>query len=128
MRMLSTVNVSTFQPVNSDYMEQEESATPVSKTSSSAVDFQRIKLAATKRETPLSIAQCLKLGESLSTKALLKNLGFLNRELPVRFARRIVELNGLPNEMKETDPFQNLLKNYSLSFDQLQTYSDSSRL
>ncbi|KAF9397081.1 hypothetical protein BGX21_009281 [Mortierella sp. AD011] len=128
MRMFSTANVSAFHYVNSDYVEQEESATPAVKTSSSAVDLQRIKLAATKRETPLSILQCLKLGESVSTKALLKNLAFLNRELPVRFARRILELNGLPNDLRETEPFQNLLRNYSLSFDELQIYSDSNRL
>ncbi|KAI1314807.1 hypothetical protein EDD11_001684 [Mortierella claussenii] len=92
------------------------------------MDPQRIKLAATRVETPLSIAQCLKLGQSLSTKALLKNLTFLNRELPVRFSKRVLELNGLPNELKETEPFMNLIKNYSASFEQLQEYSDNSRL
>ncbi|KAI8347050.1 mitochondrial branched-chain alpha-ketoacid dehydrogenase kinase-domain-containing protein [Mortierella sp. GBAus27b] len=92
------------------------------------IDPQRIKLAAARAETPLSIAQCLKLGQSLSTKALLKNMAFLNRELPVRFSKRIVELHGLPKELRETDPFMNLINQYTLSFQELQTYSDNSRL
>jgi pyruvate dehydrogenase kinase 2/3/4 len=93
-----------------------------------AIDPQRIKLAAKLAETPLSIAQCLKLGQSLSTKALLKNMAFLNRELPVRFSKRIVELNDLPKELRETGPLMNLINNYSASFQELQTYSDNSRL
>ncbi|KAF8985231.1 [Pyruvate dehydrogenase (acetyl-transferring)] kinase isozyme 4 [Entomortierella lignicola] len=130
MRMLSTASAaSTIQSTNSDNVEQEELKNPVTNSPSTiAAGPQRIRLAATRKETPLSIAQCLKLGESLSSDALLKNLMFLNRELPVRFSRRIMELNGLPSDLRETDPFQNLLKNYSLSFDELQTYSDSSRL
>ncbi|KAF9110945.1 hypothetical protein BGX27_005680 [Mortierella sp. AM989] len=127
-RMLSTANASTFQLANSDHMQQEETTAAATPPTLSTVDPQRIKLAASRSETPLSISQCLKLGESLSTKALLKNLAFLNRELPVRFARRIVELNGLPSDLKETDPFQSLLRNYSMSFDELQSYSDNSQL
>ncbi|KAF9335758.1 hypothetical protein BG006_010739 [Podila minutissima] len=91
-------------------------------------DIQRIKLVASRAQTPLSIAQCIKLGESLSTKSLLKNLIFLNRELPVRFSKRILELDNLPEELKKTEPFMNLAQNYSSSFQALQEYSDNSRL
>lgn len=91
-------------------------------------DMQRIKLVASRSQTPLSIAQCIKLGESLSTKSLLKNLAFLNRELPVRFSKRIMELDNLPEELKKTEPFMNLAHNYSSSFQALQEYSDNSRL
>ncbi|KAF8982264.1 hypothetical protein BGZ52_002022 [Haplosporangium bisporale] len=90
--------------------------------------MQRIKLVASRSQTPLSIAQCIKLGESLSTKSLLKNLIFLNRELPVRFSKRILELDSLPEELKKTEPFMNLANNYSSSFHALQEYSDNSRL
>ncbi|KAG0032569.1 hypothetical protein BGZ81_010619 [Podila clonocystis] len=90
--------------------------------------MQRIKLVASRAQTPLSIAQCIKLGESLSTKSLLKNLTFLNRELPVRFSKRILELDNLPEELKKTEPFMNLARNYSSSFQALQEYSDNSRL
>ncbi|KAG0086884.1 hypothetical protein BGZ93_004857 [Podila epicladia] len=90
--------------------------------------MQRIKLVASRAQTPLSIAQCIKLGESLSTKSLLKNLTFLNRELPVRFSKRILELDSLPEELKKTEPFMNLAQNYSSSFQALQEYSDNSRL
>ncbi|KAF9915524.1 [Pyruvate dehydrogenase (acetyl-transferring)] kinase isozyme 4 [Lobosporangium transversale] len=96
--------------------------------SPSHINMQRIKLVATRRETPLSMAQCLKLGQHLSSKALLKNLAFLNRELPVRFSKRIIELTNLPGELKETEPFMNLIKNYSRSFEELQTFSDNGHL
>ncbi|KAF9361313.1 [Pyruvate dehydrogenase (acetyl-transferring)] kinase isozyme 4 [Mortierella sp. NVP85] len=119
-RMLSSASASpSQQPIPDDNFYDDYVA---------AIDPQRIKLAAKRAETPLSIAQCLKLGQSLSTKALLKNMAFLNRELPVRFSKRIVELNGLPRELRETEPFMNLINNYSASFQELQTYSDNSRL
>ncbi|KAF9431096.1 hypothetical protein BGZ76_000584, partial [Entomortierella beljakovae] len=122
-RMLWTSTVIKSQPQNSsDYLDHDDS--PVSSTYPTP-DLQRIKLAASRKETPLSISQCIKLGESLSSMALHKNLAFLNRELPARFSRRIMELRGLPTELKETDPFQNLLKNYSVSFNEIQTFSDS---
>lgn len=92
------------------------------------VDFQRIKLTASRAQTPLSIAQCLMLGHTLNNKSLLKNLTFLNRELPVRFSKRIVELSNLPNELRSTEPIVNLIKNYTISFNELQAYSDNSRL
>ncbi|KAF9084174.1 hypothetical protein BGX29_006941 [Mortierella sp. GBA35] len=68
------------------------------------------------------------LGQTLNTKSLLKNLNFLNRELPVRFSKRIVELSNLPSELRKTEPIVNLIKNYSTSFHELQAYSDNSRL
>ncbi|KAG0055012.1 hypothetical protein BGZ83_009782 [Gryganskiella cystojenkinii] len=128
-RMLSRVNVSPTQQLNSDSEDEteHETTTPDAGTTTSA-DLQRINLAASRAQTPLSIAQCLKLGHSLSTKSLLKNLFFLNRELPVRFSKRIVELHHLPTELRTTEPIMNLVKNYSLSFEELQTYSDNSRL
>ncbi|KAG0277850.1 hypothetical protein BGZ95_005228 [Linnemannia exigua] len=92
------------------------------------VDFQRIKLTASRAETPLSISQCLMLGQTLNTKSLLKNLSFLNRELPVRFSKRIVELSNLPSVLRRTEPVMSLIKNYSTSFSELQAYSDNSRL
>jgi len=119
-RMLSSASASpSQQPIPDDNFYDDYVA---------AIDPQRIKLAAKLAETPLSIAQCLKLGQSLSTKALLKNMAFLNRELPVRFSKRIVELNDLPKELRETGPLMNLINNYSASFQELQTYSDNSRL
>ncbi|KAF9928208.1 hypothetical protein FBU30_002551 [Linnemannia zychae] len=90
--------------------------------------FQRIKLTASRAQTPLSIAQCLMLGQTLNTKSLFKNLIFLNRELPVRFSKRIVELSNLPTELRKTEPIMNLIKNYTISYNELQTYSDNSRL
>ncbi|KAF9573852.1 hypothetical protein EC968_007809 [Mortierella alpina] len=97
-------------------------------TADDTLDLQRLTLVASRAQTPLSIAQCLKLGESMSTRSLLKNLTFLNRELPVRFSKRIMELRNLPRELRDTEPFLNLIKNYSLSFQELQAYSDNSRL
>ncbi|KAF8939031.1 [Pyruvate dehydrogenase (acetyl-transferring)] kinase isozyme 4 [Dissophora ornata] len=111
-RLLSSVNAAPSPQSNSDVHEEYDQTT--SAPPPPAVDQQRVKLAATRSETPLSIAQCLKLGQSLSTKALLKNLAFLNRELPIRFSKRVVELNSLPNELKETEPFLNLIKIYSM--------------
>ncbi|KAG0364472.1 hypothetical protein BGZ54_007503 [Gamsiella multidivaricata] len=132
-RMLSTAHATSpsQQPLTDGNDHDDLSAASQSPTASSPtsiIDSQRIKLAAARSVTPLSIAQCLKLGRSLSTKALVKNLTFLNRELPVRFSKRIVELNGLPTELKGTEPFANLIKNYAASFEELQTYSDNSRL
>ncbi len=92
------------------------------------IDPQRLTLAASRAQTPLSIAQCLKLGQTMSTRSLLKNLTFLNRELPVRFSKRIMELRNLPRELRDTEPFLNLIQNYTLSFQELQAYSDNSRL
>ncbi|KAG0323253.1 hypothetical protein BGZ99_002872 [Dissophora globulifera] len=119
-RLLSTV--STAPSPQTDYSERGHD------NSHDERDAQRIQLAASHTETPLSIAKCLKLGQSLSSKALFKNLSFLNKELPVRFSKRIVELSSLPSELKETQPFQDLLRNYSTSFHELQSYSDSGRL
>ncbi|KAG0336750.1 hypothetical protein BG004_007914 [Podila humilis] len=90
--------------------------------------MQRVRLTASRAQTPLSIAQCIKLGESPTTRSLLRNLHFLNRELPVRFSKRILELDNLPPELKRTEPFVNLARNYSSSFQALQEYSDNSRL
>ena len=125
---LSNVNTaSTLQQLNSDeadhHQQQEEKL-----SIEDDVDFQRIKLTASRAQTPLSIAQCLMLGQTLNTKSLLKNLTFLNRELPVRFSKRIVELSNLPSELRRTEPIMNLIKNYTTSFNELQAYSDNSRL
>jgi hypothetical protein len=130
-RMLSTLNTSPSIQPNSDMndeIREDETATSASEQPNAAGLQQRINLAASRAQTPLSIAQCLKLGYSLSTKSLLKNLMFLNRELPVRFSKRIVELDHLPSELRATEPITNLVKNYSLSFEELQTSSDNSRL
>jgi len=127
--MLSTASASLTQPnsdQDGDSDKDQENDDAVTLPASD--DLQRINLAASRALTPLSIAQCLKLGRSLSTKSLLKNMIFLNRELPVRFSRRIMELNHLPSELRTTEPIMNLLKNYSLSFQELQAYSDNSRL
>ncbi|KAF9183322.1 hypothetical protein BGZ51_004082 [Haplosporangium sp. Z 767] len=64
----------------------------------------------------------------MNTRSLLKNLTFLNRELPVRFSKRILELSNLPKELRDTEPFMNLITNYTRSFQELQSYSDNSRL
>ncbi|KAG0250692.1 hypothetical protein BG011_008157 [Mortierella polycephala] len=64
----------------------------------------------------------------MNTRSLLKNLTFLNRELPVRFSKRIMELSNLPKELRDTEPFMNLITNYTRSFQELQSYSDNSRL
>lgn len=125
---LSNVNsASTLQQLNSDeadhHQQQDETL-----SMEDDVDFQRIKLTASRAQTPLSIAQCLMLGQTLNTKSLLKNLTFLNRELPVRFSKRIVELSNLPSELRRTEPIINLIKNYTTSFNELQAYSDNSRL
>ncbi|GJJ74373.1 hypothetical protein EMPS_06731 [Entomortierella parvispora] len=128
--MLSTVNASLTQ-LNSDQdseSDNDEDLEGDAATSSTSDDLQRINLAASRAPTPLSISQCLKLGRSLSTMSLRRNMNFLNRELPVRFSKRIVELNHLPRELRATEPIMNLVKNYSLSFQELQTYSDNSRL
>ncbi|KAF9971785.1 hypothetical protein BGZ73_005167 [Actinomortierella ambigua] len=89
---------------------------------------QRTRLTARRAQTPLSIEQCVKLGQSLSHRSLLKNLIFLNRELPVRFSRRILELDRLPRELKDTHPFISLSNNYMTSFEDLIRFSDNSQL
>ncbi|KAF9278923.1 hypothetical protein BGZ68_008231 [Mortierella alpina] len=125
---------SSFQLDPADSPGQDESsgsddiATDLESSADTTVDSQRLTLAASRAQTPLSIAQCLKLGQTMSTRSLLKNLTFLNRELPVRFSKRIMELRNLPRELRDTEPFMNLIKNYTLSFQELQAYSDSSRL
>jgi hypothetical protein len=125
-RQLSSASASPFsQPHLDDTDDQQHYH---SHHHHKEADMQRIKLVASRAQTPLSIAQCIKLGESLSTKSLLKNVTFLNRELPVRFSKRILELDNLPEELKKTEPFMNLAQNYSSSFQALQEYSDNSRL
>ncbi|KAG9066776.1 hypothetical protein KI688_012687 [Linnemannia hyalina] len=124
---LSNVNAaSTLQQLNSDETDHHQQDEKLSMEDD--VDFQRIKLTASRAQTPLSIAQCLMLGQTLNAKSLLKNLSFLNRELPVRFSKRIVELSNLPSELRKTEPIMNLIKNYTTSFNELQAYSDNSHL
>ncbi|KAF9128735.1 hypothetical protein BGW39_004796 [Mortierella sp. 14UC] len=127
---LSNVNASTLQQLhNSDETDQHQHQQHDAELLvTDDVDFHRIKLTASRAQTPLSIAQCLMLGQTLNTRSLLKNLTFLNRELPVRFSKRIVELSNLPSVLRRTEPIMNLIKNYSTSFSELQTYSDNSRL
>ncbi|KAF9580472.1 hypothetical protein BGW38_002877 [Lunasporangiospora selenospora] len=151
-RFLSTISASHFKESEDQDLDEEgdvshaqhyarstaaasQDPTPYSPSFSSAADTQqthfdsqRVKLAASRAQTPLSIAQCLRLGDSLGTKSLLKNISFLNRELPVRFSKRIVELRNLPTELRKTEPFMSLVQNYSASFHELQSYSDNSRL
>ncbi|KAF9954985.1 hypothetical protein BGZ70_010395 [Mortierella alpina] len=115
-------------PGQDEPSEADDIATEPEPTTDSTMDPQRLTLAASRAQTPLSIAQCLKLGQTMSTRSLLKNLTFLNRELPVRFSKRIMELRNLPRELRDTEPFMNLIKNYTLSFQELQAYSDNSRL
>lgn len=125
-RPLSSANASPFSQQHLDDSDDQQHFH--SHYHLKEADMQRIKLVASRAQTPLSIAQCIKLGESLSAKSLLKNLTFLNRELPVRFSKRILELDNLPEELKKTEPFMNLAQNYSSSFQALQEYSDNSRL
>lgn len=125
---VSNVNAaSTLQQLNSDEAVHDQQQDETLSMEDDE-DFQRIKLTASRAQTPLSIAQCLMLGQTLNTKSLLKNLAFLNRELPVRFSKRIVELSNLPSELRRTEPIMNLIKNYTTSFNELQAYSDNSRL
>ncbi|KAG0211141.1 [Pyruvate dehydrogenase (acetyl-transferring)] kinase isozyme 3, mitochondrial [Mortierella sp. GBA30] len=129
-------HLSSFQQDPFDDLTQDSDASESASESTTAfeesiniiADLQRIKLTASRAPTPLSISQCLKLGQTVNTRSLLKNLTFLNRELPVRFSRRIVELLNLPSELRNTEPFMDLITNYTLSFQELQTYSDHSRL
>ncbi|KAG0251316.1 hypothetical protein DFQ27_008845 [Actinomortierella ambigua] len=104
-------------------MDASTSPTPVRRP----ID-QRTRLTAGRAQTPLSIEQCVKLGQSLSHRSLLKNLIFLNRELPVRFSKRILELDRLPRELKDTHPFISLSNNYTTTFDDLIRFSDNSQL
>ncbi|KAG0224794.1 hypothetical protein BGW42_004854 [Actinomortierella wolfii] len=108
-------------------MDTEMENAPPLAPSRAEID-QRIRMTASRPQTPLSIEQCIKLGQSVSHRSLLKNLIFLNRELPVRFSRRILELDRLPRELKDTQPFISLTNNYITSFEDLQRFSDNSRL
>jgi len=63
--------------------------------------------------TPMSLKALYKFGDNPSLEVFLKSAQFLHRELPVRFAQRIVMLQNLPHGLGDHQPIVKLWKWYA---------------
>ena len=91
-------------------------------SSCTSVSDSEIRTLASKRSTPLSLAQMFRYASSdMHTGQRLRNAQFLHRELQIRIAQRVVELQTLPAGLGRTREIHDVINTY-LSY--LQRLSD----
>lgn len=78
--------------------------------------LERIKYYSGYPQTSVSISQMVKFGQHLDPITLLKGSKFVHRELPVRLAHRVVELENLPHNLSAMPSILNVKRWYTESF------------
>ena len=81
--------------------------------------LEKIKHAASFPQTPVSIKQMVEFGRSPGPITLLRGSHFVHRELPVRLAHRVVELENLPHNLSHMPSIQKVKEWYTESFQDL---------
>ena len=79
----------------------------------------RIKYFSAFPQTSVSLSQMVKFGQNLDPVVLLKGSKFVHRELPVRLAHRVVELENLPHNLSAMPSILTVKKWYTESFKDL---------
>jgi pyruvate dehydrogenase kinase 2/3/4 len=81
--------------------------------------LERIKYYGGYPQTSVSLSQMVKFGQNLDPITLLKGTKFVHRELPVRLAHRVVELENLPHNLSAMPSIQTVKRWYTESFKDL---------
>ena len=71
----------------------------------------------------VTLQQLLSVGEKPSSLALLASAQFLSQQLPIRLAKRVMELDSLPYGLSQTPAVQTVKGWYKLSFKSATHYS-----
>lgn len=88
-------------------------AAPARIPDASALDEAAIRDLARQAATPISLRDLYKYGYSSSPVQQLRNAQFLHRELPIRMAQRVAELQQLPYGLSQTRDVRNVLDWYT---------------
>lgn len=80
-----------------------------------------VKHYATKNATPLKLNYVCNYGKNKCSKTIISQSSFLHKELPIRLAKRVVDLENLPYDLSKTTPMQNVYELYVKSFDKILT-------
>src|SRR6476661_8123512 len=91
----------------------------------------KIQYFASFSQTPVSIAQMVAFGQHLTPMTLLKGTQFVHRELPIRLAKRVVDLENLPDNLSNMPSILRVKEWYTESFIdlmELPEYKFSSKL
>eukprot|EP01121_Diplochlamys_sp_Union-15-3_P022312 TRINITY_DN9450_c0_g1_i2.p1 TRINITY_DN9450_c0_g1~~TRINITY_DN9450_c0_g1_i2.p1 ORF type:complete len:387 (-),score=49.87 TRINITY_DN9450_c0_g1_i2:5-1165(-) len=89
---------------------------------------------ALKHQTPVTLRELFDFGQNLTKWTFLMSAQFLQRELPIRLAKRIRELERLPHGLSETPSIRQLIELYQNSFwaivdiDEIKSNSDEEKL
>jgi len=82
--------------------QHEPMATATPSSSENLED--RIILLSEQATTPMSLKALYKFGDNPSPETFLKSAQFLHRELPIRFAQRVIQLGQLPYGLSQLKP------------------------
>ncbi|KAJ3336160.1 hypothetical protein HDU93_003505 [Gonapodya sp. JEL0774] len=78
--------------------------------------YKRVVAFASIPQTPINLDRMLRAGHSLTHKKILLSALFVHNELPIRLARRILELDSLPTKLLETESVRKLRESYIKSW------------
>ncbi|KXS22238.1 alpha-ketoacid dehydrogenase kinase [Gonapodya prolifera JEL478] len=84
--------------------------------------YKRVVSFASIPQTPINLDRMLRAGQSLTHKKVLLSALFVHNELPIRLARRILELDSLPTKLLETDSVRKLRDEYVKSWQEAVEY------
>ncbi|KAJ3136961.1 hypothetical protein HK100_001240 [Physocladia obscura] len=76
----------------------------------------QIRQSAAHRQTQVSLKQMVNFGRNVTPYTLLRSSTFLSRELPIRLAKRISELDSLPLGLATTPSVQRIRALYEMSY------------
>ncbi|KAI9339351.1 mitochondrial branched-chain alpha-ketoacid dehydrogenase kinase-domain-containing protein [Obelidium mucronatum] len=80
---------------------------------------QMIQQSAKHLQTQVSLKQMVEFGRAPSQNTILRSAQFLHHELPIRLARRVVELENLPYNLSKMQSVQKVANWYSQSYNDL---------
>ena len=83
-----------------------------------------VKHYATKRPNPLKLNYVCNYGKQKCPYTITQQSLYLYKELPIRLAQRVVELENLPYDVSKTIPMQDVYDVYLRSFDKLITHEE----
>ena len=119
---MSTARALPSSSASSDYSPSASSLS--SRRSFSSVIQQQISEYARQPQKGLTLQQLLEVGVSPSPEQLLNSARFLHRELPIRLAKRVKELESLPYGLSQMKPVIKVKEWYEESFRELLSFPD----
>ena len=79
----------------------------------------RIKSLSSKYPTPLQLDYIYQYGKGIDTNKIIRQSQFLHKELPIRLAHRIVDLQKLPYDLTQISYLQNVHDRYVKSLEEM---------